>query len=154
MRFIFPLFLILSVIGCSSSKESAAPVTSSNVATATAEQQERREQAVENFQEIRARLALTDAQTEQLRPILAEQAEQMEAIREKYGFTGQRGQGGGRGQRPDRSQMQAMRADLETLRTQTDAKLATVLSEEQMAEWKTMQAERQERRGGRRGGRG
>ncbi|GAB5521294.1 MAG: hypothetical protein RhofKO_35450 [Rhodothermales bacterium] len=155
MRLLLTLVFVIGLVGCSSSKESTAQDTRATTA-ANGQQPDRRQQAVENFQAISQRLALTDDQTEKIRPILAEQAEQTQAIREKYGLTG-RGQGGGGGQRPDRSQMQAMRADLETVREQTEAKLSTVLSDTQMEEWKAMQAERQERRGqrgGRRGGRG
>lgn len=156
MRLVLPFLLLFGLIGCSSSKKTTAQSTQADTTTAAVPQGPRA-QALETFQEISQQLALTDEQSEQIRPILAEQAEQIQAIREKYGFTGRRGQGGGRSQRPDRSQMQAMRADLETLGEQTDAKLATVLSEEQMETWKAIQAERQQQRGqrgGRRGGRG
>ncbi len=72
--------------------------------------------AGERIQKLKTELGLTDAQVEQLKPILREQMQAMKAIRDDESLTGQ-----------------DKRTELQELRTAHQAKLATVLTPEQIA---------------------
>ncbi len=75
-------------------------------------------------------LNLTDAQKEQLKPIMKEQAEKMRALRD---------------------QNQSQREEMKKLRDETDAKVRAILTPEQAAKFDEL---KKQGRGGRRGGRG
>ena len=94
----------------------------------------------DQLSELRERLALTDEQAEQVRPILEESREKMLALRDKF-------QGQGR----SRSNMQSFRAEIEKLTKETEGKLEMVLTDEQMKEYKEIQEARRDARRGRRG---
>ncbi len=79
-------------------------------------------------------LDLSADQASQVRPILEESMNQRRAL-----FEGARtGEG-----RPDRSQMQALRPEMEAIREQTDARLAEVLTADQMTQLREIRASRQ-----------
>jgi protein CpxP len=75
-------------------------------------------------------LNLTDAQKEQLKPIMKEQADKMRALRD---------------------QNQSQREELKKLRDENDAKVRAILTPEQAAKFDEI---KKQGRGGRRGGRG
>ncbi|MEJ2151865.1 MAG: hypothetical protein P8Y29_02670 [Gemmatimonadota bacterium] len=81
-------------------------------------------------------LGLSSDQASQVRPILEESMDQRRAL-----FEGARA---GRGH-PDRSQMQALRAEMDAIREQTDAQLTEVLTADQMAQLREIRASRQAR---------
>ncbi len=84
-------------------------------------------------------LELTDAQEARVRPILEAHNEQRVTR-----FAKAR-------ENPTREAMQAMRKDAETLRAETEKKLAAVLTEAQMTTYKKIQEDRAAQRRGRRG---
>jgi Spy/CpxP family protein refolding chaperone len=96
-------------------------------------------------EEMRSRLNLNEEQKTQIRPILEEQREKREAIMERY-----RDQG--------RSAKVYMQDDMATMELETQAKMAKILTEEQLEEYRKMVTEQKARttgqksRGGRRGG--
>lgn len=129
------VFLIMSLAGCST----------------TFGQGLRSRQSVKTtdqiIQEMTFRLNLTEEQKAQVRPILEEQREKKAAIMEKY-----RDQG--------RGAKVYMRDDMEALELDVQLKLAKVLTEEQMKEYRKMVAEQkasmteQKAQRGSRGGKG
>ncbi len=78
-------------------------------------------------------LDLSDAQVEQIRPVIQNHAEKRNEIFDQYRSEG-------------RSGRQEMRSQLETLREETQSELASVLTEEQMEKYKAYQEERWQRR--------
>jgi hypothetical protein len=133
-------------------------------------------------------LKLSTSQATAIRQILLDEQKQMEALRPEGGPRGARGDSAARGerrQRPDsaaraagrvrpdsatrermRAEMEANREKMNTLRTQTDAKISAVLSVDQRTAYQALVAKRAERPeggpgrggfggfGGGRGGRG
>ena len=94
----------------------------------TAEQREQRmEQIVE-------RLDLSDEQREQIRPIMENSAKQRRAVLEKHGV------GPGKPE-PDRETKRAIHTDMQPVRAETEQQLATVLSDEQMEEFRQIRQE-------------
>ena len=87
----------------------------------------------EQFDQIHERLALSDQQAEEIRPILEESRDKMRELREKY-----------RDQARSRSTMESFRAEMEELRTETDERLTTVLTDAQIEEYREMERERRE----------
>lgn len=88
----------------------------------------------EQFDRIKERLALSEQQAEEIRPILEESRDKIQALREKY-----------QEQSRSRSSMEAFRAEMEDLRTETDESLASVLTDAQLEEYRNMQGERREK---------
>jgi hypothetical protein len=86
------------------------------------------EQASKRLEEIKARLALTPEQVEQVRPILQDEVQKLKALREKRS-------GGGRRER------RKMGRELKDIQGETDDQLEKVLSKEQMKELKKLRDE-------------
>ena len=78
----------------------------------------------EQIERLKERLDLSDQQAEELRPIFEESREQLQVLREQY-------------QDQSRSQetMEAFRSEREALQEETNQKLATVLSDEQLKDF-------------------
>ena len=110
------VFLIISLAGCSTTSGQGLRSRQSVKTTG---------QIVE---EMSARLNLTEEQKAQVRPILEEQREKRAAIMEQY-----RDQG--------RGAKMYMQDDMEALELETQVKLAQVLTDEQMEEYRAMVAE-------------
>jgi hypothetical protein len=100
---------------------------------------ERSEQALERVEKMKERLHLTPEQLEQVRPVIAEQAEKFKAVRDKYS-----------GQDSRRSRRKMAR-ELRDIRNETDEKLENILSKQQMDELKKMREEAREEFRDRRG---
>jgi hypothetical protein len=83
--------------------------------------------------ELSEKLRLTDAQVEQIRPIIENQMEQREEIFEKYSSQGRQG-------RP------ALRQEMRDLRKDTHSQITSLLTEEQIAEYEAFQQERFQKR--------
>jgi Spy/CpxP family protein refolding chaperone len=79
------------------------------------------------------RLKLSDAQKQQLRPLVEEHVAKAKAIRDKYP--------------PESSpeQKQQMHHEMRAVREDYDGKVQAVLTEEQRQEWEKMRAERRDR---------
>ena len=107
---------------------------------------ERLAQLQERLEEARARLKLTDEQSEQIRPILRAGMEKQMAVLEKHGID-LRGEGAARRGRPSQQRLRELRAlgdDLEAVRKETRTELKEVLSKEQFKEFKKLQEEGRE----------
>lgn len=87
------------------------------------------DQAIERLAQIKERLALTPEQTEQLKPIFTDEIQQLKALQTKYGSSDSR-----------RSRMKMMR-EAKQIRGESDKKLKTVLSKQQMSELQKMREE-------------
>lgn len=89
--------------------------------------------------EVKARLALTEEQTAQLKPVLEEHFNTQLAILDRYGIgTGSRDSD----RRPGPGSLRALRRELEENKTKAEARLSGVLSAAQLAEFRNIQAER------------
>ncbi len=102
----------------------------------------------EQFERLKDQLGLSDQQVEEILPILEESRERQQALREKY-----------MDQSRSQETMESFRNEREELQEETNASLATVLSDEQMKEYREMQGEaranlRQGQRQGQRPGQG
>ncbi len=97
----------------------------------------------EQFERFKERLALTDPQAKDIRPIFEESREKLQALREQY-------------QDQSRSQetMEALRNERAELQEETNQKLATILSDEQMTQYRELQGGRPNMRQGQRQGDG
>ena len=107
---------------------------------------ERLAELQERLEEARARLKLTDEQTEQIRPILRAGLEKQMAVLEKHGID-LRGGGGARRGGASQQRLRELRAlgdDLEVVRKETRKQLKDVLSKEQFKEFRTIQEEGRE----------
>lgn len=93
---------------------------------------ERMEQALERLDEIKVRLALTPEQTEQVKPVLQKQMEQFKALQAKNAGDDSR-----------RSRLKMMR-EAKKIRGETDEKLKTILSKQQMNELNKIREEQRE----------
>jgi hypothetical protein len=90
--------------------------------------------------DMKNRLNLTDEQEAKIRPIIEEQVKNRAALIEKYQGQGRQG-------------MRSMRNELQELNQSTENQLQSILTKEQMEEYRKMQAEEsQQRRKGRRSG--
>ena len=113
--------LLVLLIAC-------AAFPSAATASPTAEEREQR------MAQIVERLDLTDEQREQVRPIMKNSAKQRRAILDKHGV--------GPGQpKPDRQTKRAIYNDMQPVRAETEQQLATVLSDEQMEEFRQIRQE-------------
>ncbi len=97
----------------------------------------------EQIERLKERLDLSDQQAKDIRPIFEESREKLQALREQY-------------QDPSRSQetMEALRNERAELQEETNQKLATVLSDEQMTQYRELQGDRPSMRQGQRQGDG
>jgi Spy/CpxP family protein refolding chaperone len=87
----------------------------------------------EHMQQAAERLKLTDAQKQQLQPIVEEHIAQAKVIRDKYPAEA------------SRERKRQMLEEMHALRKDYDGKVRAVLSEEQQQEWEKMRSERRER---------
>jgi len=92
------------------------------------------ENGSEYFDQFTERLALSQQQAEQIRPILQHSREKQRLLRDKY-------------QEDSRSPstLQSFRKEREELRQEIEKRLAAVLSQEQMREYRKMQGEEREK---------
>ncbi len=88
----------------------------------------------EPFDQFTERLALSEQQAEQIRPILQESREKMGLLRDKY-----------QKESPSPSTMQSFSKEREDLRQETEVRLATLLSDKQMTEYENMEIEEREK---------
>jgi hypothetical protein len=102
---------------------------------------ERAAMAKEQMQETFERLELTDEQIEQVRPVLQESASAQREILASYGMDPQGRQASAK--KPGLRQMKAMRKEMHAVRENTLSELDPILSDEQFAEFKLIQQERQ-----------
>ena len=94
-------------------------------------------QIKERVEAAKERLGLTDAQLDQIRPIIAASVEGQREVFAKYGIAGQ-GDVSGLSFREKRK----LRNDVKALRKSTNEQLAQVLSEEQMRQYEALAEER------------
>lgn len=90
------------------------------------------------FENIKTRLALTDAQVEQVIPIVREGFERQRAILKEYGIDLDRSEVKAR-ERLSLQEARALRKELQAVREDTGERLEAVLTEEQMKAFKEMQ---------------
>ncbi len=95
-----------------------------------------REKPQNNLEQILAdmqqQLNLTDAQVEQVRPILRVQSQKRKELFDKYRSQGRQGRS-------------AIHSEMQTLRAETEAQLVEILSNDQMQAYRNMQDQRRER---------
>ena len=96
--------------------------------------------AAQRMEETKQRLALTDEQVEQVKPVMESAAQQQKEILAKYGVN----LDDPNGQRPRLGMMQArqMRSEIQKVNKDMLAQLDGVLTEEQLKELKKIQDER------------
>ena len=114
------VILVLTVLGTAGASQNAGT-------PATQDRQERLQQQLE---EIKRRLDLTEAQMEQIRPVLASEAEKLRAVLEKRSD-------GSRSRRDRRNMAKEVRA----IRSDADDALKRILTKPQMAELEKMRKE-------------
>ena len=98
-----------------------------------------RTQVAARLEETKVRLALTEEQAAQLKPILEDHFDTQMTILDKHGLDIETR---GSNKRPDRQQWQALRRELDENKAKTAARLAGLLSAEQLTEFENIQAER------------
>ena len=96
----------------------------------------RMDRHIERLQE---RLKLSADQVEQIRAIMETGREEHQAIAARYGIDWQNPESR---RSLDPNKKQEMREEMRKLRDEHQSKIAAVLNEQQLAEWKTMQKER------------
>lgn len=84
-----------------------------------------------------ARLNLTDAQKEKVKPIFENSAETRQKILQEAGLT--------EGKKPTRAQLRQLRKPLKAARQDTKQQLSSILNEEQMQELEKIQQEGREK---------
>jgi len=92
--------------------------------------------------ETEERLQLTDSQKETVRPILNDDQMQRQAILNEYGIDLENIDPENR---PGRRTLLKMRRDMNKVNKRTEKQLASVLTDDQMAEWGALQEERREK---------
>jgi len=92
--------------------------------------------------ETEERLQLTDSQKETVRPILNDDQMQRQAILNEYGIDLENIDPDNR---PGRRTLLKMRRDMNKVNKRTEKQLASVLTDDQMAEWGALQEERREK---------
>jgi hypothetical protein len=97
------------------------------------DRQDRQERLRQQLEEIKRRLDLTDAQVEQIRPVLASEGEKLRAVLEKRA-------GGGQSRRDRRNMAKEVRA----IRSDADDALKRILTKPQMAELEKLREERRD----------
>lgn len=92
--------------------------------------------------ETEERLQLTDSQKEAVRPIINDDQMQRQAILNEYGIDLENIDPDNR---PGRRTLLKMRRDMNKVNKRTEKQLASVLTDDQMAEWGALQEERREK---------
>jgi Spy/CpxP family protein refolding chaperone len=92
------------------------------------------------MQEAQARLNLSDAQIDQMAPIMERAMQAQKDIMARYGMDPE--DRNGSGSRPGLREMRAMKQEMAVVRSDTRAALEPILSDAQMAEFQRMQEER------------
>jgi len=92
--------------------------------------------------ETEERLQLTDSQKETVRPILNDDQMQRQAILNEYGIDLENIDPENR---PGRRTLLKMRRDMNKVNKRTEKQLASVLTDDQMAEWGALKEERREK---------
>jgi hypothetical protein len=92
------------------------------------------------MQEAQARLNLSDAQIDQMAPIMERAMQAQKDIMARYGMDPE--DRNGSGSRPGLREMRAMNQEMEVVRSDTRAALEPILTDAQMAEFQRMQEER------------
>ncbi|MEM1093534.1 MAG: hypothetical protein AAGJ10_02940 [Bacteroidota bacterium] len=87
-------------------------------------------------------LSLTEAQRETVRPIMTSAFAERLVVMEKHGVNPAQMQSG---KRPGLRTLRRMKKDMDALNKATEEELEAVLTEEQMAQWRTIEKERQDR---------
>ena len=105
---------------------------------AIAQDDDRAAMAKEQLQQTVERLELSDEQIEQVRPVLEESAAARQEILSKYGIDLENPDN-----RPPPRKLMSMRKEMNAVRKDTMGQLEQYLSDEQLAELKTIQEERQ-----------
>jgi len=94
------------------------------------------------MQEAQARLNLSDAQIDQMAPIMERAMQAQKDIMARYGMDPESRNGSGN--RPGLRAMRAMKQEIAVVRSDTRAALEPILSDGQMAEFQRMQEERKD----------
>ena len=92
------------------------------------------------MQEAQARLNLSDAQIDQMAPIMERAMQAQKDILARYGMDPENRNGSGT--RPGLRQMRAIKQEMAVVRSDTRTALEPILSDAQMAEFQRMQEER------------
>lgn len=100
--------------------------------------EEQRAQLEQQVEEIRARLNLTEDQRNRLEPVLRRNFEQRAEVLQRYGVSKDRSE------RLGFRKARALKSELEDLRTENDAEIATILDDRQMTEYRKIQEEMRE----------
>jgi len=101
------------------------------LAASQAQNGEQTERLRQRLEELRDRLALTPEQEEQIRPVLAEEVQKLQALREKYNG----------GSQNRRSRLRMAR-ELRDIQSDADSKLKEILTKTQMDELKKIREAR------------
>lgn len=110
----------------------ASPLSTAN--------EDRAAELKERMQEAQARLNLSDAQADQMAPIMERAMQAQKEIMARYGIDPENRDGPGR--QPSLREMRAMNQEMEVVRSDTRAALEPILTDAQMAELQRMQEER------------
>lgn len=110
----------------------ASPLSTAN--------EDRAAELKERMQEAQARLNLSDAQVDQMAPIMERAMQAQKEIMARYGIDPENRDGPGR--QPSLREMRAMNQEMEVVRSDTRAALEPILTDAQMAEFQRMQEER------------
>ena len=97
--------------------------------------------AKSQMQETLQRLELTDEQMAAVKPVLESSAAAREEIMANYGMDAESRETSG--ERPGRRQLRAMKKELDAVQDKTMQDLEQILTDEQLAEFKLIQQERQ-----------
>lgn len=92
------------------------------------------------MQEAQARMNLSDAQIDQMAPIMERAMQAQKDILARYGMDPENRNSSGR--RPGLREMRAMKQEMAVVRSDTNTALEPILSDAQMAEFQRMQEER------------
>ena len=106
---------------------------------ALAQEEDRVAQLEERTAEIRERMKLSDAQKTQIAPIMEAHIEAIAAVLDDHGIDFQ--ERSGERKRLKFREMRALRKDLDAVRANTAEKMSGILTEEQMEEYRKIQAE-------------
>lgn len=94
------------------------------------------------IEQAKQRLNLTSEQERDIAPILEQSGKQRIALFDKHGIKRSKS---GEKKRPSFSQMMALKEDMEKLNAETREQLASILTDQQLAEWDKIQQESKEK---------